>query len=274
MNWWISGRPRSLAFLSLVPEEKREAFMRSRGFLVCSMVVLLVMAGCAGHKAQVVPFKMPEAYPNAIKLAGATIAAKAYDEPKEAKEAFGWDIRGAGLYPVQVVFDNLGDLSLEIEPSQTFLVDGENNLWSILDSSLAYDRVTQDTEMSRIGKGAVKPGLLGGAAGALVGAAIGIVVGENVATAAGKGAAVGAAVGATLGGAEAAASEGEARAAISQDLQAKALENKAISPHSIAHGFIFFPGEAKGAGELRMQLRVVETGELHTVRFSLSSPPT
>ncbi|MDY6986876.1 MAG: hypothetical protein SWQ30_02365 [Thermodesulfobacteriota bacterium] len=243
--------------------------MKIRRFFVCSMVMLFVMAGCAGHKTQVVPFQMPEAYPNATKVAGATIAAKAYDEPKEAKEAFGWDIRGAGLYPVQVVFDNLGDHSLEIEPSQTFLIDGENNLWSILDSSLAYARVTEKTEMARIGKGAVKPGLLSGAAGALVGAAIGIVVGENVGASAGKGAAVGAAVGATLGGAEAATSEGEARAAISHDLEAKALENKAISPHSIAHGFVFFPGEAKGAGELRMQVRVVETGELHTVRFSL-----
>jgi len=246
--------------------------MRTRGFLVCfivSLVVMVVMAGCTSHKTQVVPFKMPQAYPNAMKVAGATIAAKAYGQTKEAKEAFGWDIRGAGLYPVQVVFDNMGDHSLEIEPSQTFLIDGENNLWSILDSSLAYDRVTHKTEMSRIGKGAVKPGLLAGAAGALVGAAVGIVVGENVGASAGKGAAVGAAVGATLGGAEAAASEGEARAAISEDLQTKDLENKAISPHSVAHGFIFFPGEAKGAGELRMQVRVVETGELHTVRLSL-----
>ncbi|MDY6952957.1 MAG: hypothetical protein SWE60_15715 [Thermodesulfobacteriota bacterium] len=243
--------------------------MKNRTFFSCFMVILFVVAGCAGHQTQVVPFKMPEAYSNATKVAGATIAAKAYDDPQQAKKAFGWDIRNAGLYPVQVVFDNLGDHSLEIEPSQTFLIDGEKNLWSILDSSLAYDRVTQKTEMARIGKGAIKPGLLSGAAGALVGAAVGIVVGENVGASAGKGAAVGAAVGATLGGAEAAASEGEARAAISQDLEAKALENKAISAHSIAHGFIFFPGEAKGAGELRMQLRVVETGELHTVRFSL-----
>jgi len=243
--------------------------MSVRRFLVCSMVMLFVMVGCTGHKTQVVPFQMPEAYSNATKVAGATIAAKAYDEPKEAKEAFGWDIRGAGLYPVQVVFDNLGDHSLEIEPSQTFLIDGEKNLWSILDSGLAYNRVTQKTEMSRIGKGAVKPGLLSGAAGALVGAAIGIVVGENVGASAGKGAAVGAAVGATLGGAEAAASEGEARATISQDLQAKSLENRAVAPHSIAHGFIFFPGEAKGAGELRLQVRVVETGDLHTLRLFL-----
>jgi hypothetical protein len=243
--------------------------MRIYGFFAGVILAFFVVTGCAGHKAQVVPFKMPGAYPNATQAAGATIAAKAYDNEAAAKEAFGWDIRGAGLYPVQVVFDNLGDHSLEIEPSQTFLIDGEDNLWSILDSSLAYDRVAQKSDMSRIGKGAVKPGLLSGAAGALVGAAIGIVAGENVAAAAGKGAAIGAAVGATLGGAEAAASGGEARAAISEDLAEKSLENKAIQPHSIAHGFIFFPGEAKGAGELRLQVRVLETGEIQTIRLPL-----
>ena len=212
---------------------------------------------------------MPASYPNATKVAGATIAAKAYDDPKDAKEAFGWDIRGAGLYPVQVIFDNLSDHSMEIESSQTFLIDGENNLWSILDSSLAYDRATEKSDMARTAKAGVKPGILAGAAGALLGAAIGIVGGQNVGEAAGKGAALGAAIGATMGGARAASTEGEARARISEDLAGKSLENKAIVPRSIAHGFIFFPGEANGAGELRLQLRVVGTGALYTIRLAL-----
>jgi hypothetical protein len=212
---------------------------------------------------------MPASYPNATKVAGATIAAKAYDDPKDAKEAFGWDIRGAGLYPVQVIFDNLSDHSMEIESSQTFLIDGENNLWSILDSSLAYDRATEKSDMARTAKAGVKPGILAGAAGALLGAAIGIVGGQNVGEAAGKGAALGAAIGATMGGARAASTEGDARAKISEDLAGKSLENKAIVPRSIAHGFIFFPGEANGAGELRLQLRVVETGDLYTIRLAL-----
>lgn len=242
--------------------------MRHGRILACLIVVVL-LGGCTSHKRQVVPFKMPAAYPNATKVAGATLAARAYFDTGEAKKAFGWDVRAAGLYPVQVIFDNLGDHSLEIEPSQTFLVDGENNLWSILDSSLAYDRVANKSDMSRIAKASVKPGLLSSAAGALLGAAIGIVSGNNVGAAAGRGAALGAAVGATLGGAKAATSEGEARAMISEDLEEKSLQNKAILPHSIAHGFLFFPGEAKGTGELRLQLRVVETGDLYTIRLAL-----
>jgi hypothetical protein len=148
-------------------------------------------------------------------------------------------------------------------------VDGGANLWSIIDSSLAYDRVAEKSSMSRIGKEGAKTGLLTGAAGALVGAAIGIVTGDNVLAAAGKGAAVGGAIGATAGGAKAATSGAEARAEIRKDLKGKSLENKAILPGSIAHGFIFFPGEAEGAGELRLQLRVKETGDLTTVRLSL-----
>jgi hypothetical protein len=243
--------------------------MKPRQFVVSWITILFLFGGCTSHKTQVVPFKMPGAYSNATEVVGAMVAARAYVDPEEAQKAFGWDIRGAGLLPVQVVFDNLGEHSLEIEPSQTFLIDGEDNLWPILDSSLAYDRVMDKTEASRIGKGAAKPALWSGAAGAVLGAAIGIVTGENVGESAGKGAALGAALGATLGGAKAAAFEEDARAAISGDLMEKSLENKAVVPHSIAHGFIFFPGEPRGATELRLHLRVVETGDIHAVRFAL-----
>ena len=175
---------------------------KHRRFFSCFILISFLVVGCGSHKRQVVPFRMPASYPNATKVAGATIAAKAYDDPKEAKEAFGWDIRGAGLYPVQVIFDNLSDHSMEIESSQTFLIDAENNLWSILDSSLAYDRATEKSDMARTAKAGVKPGILAGAAGALLGAAIGIVGGQNVGEAAGKGAALGAAIGATMEGQE------------------------------------------------------------------------
>jgi hypothetical protein len=243
--------------------------MMRQAWSFCWCVIAIVLAGCASFKEQPVSFKMPAAYPNATQVAGATIGAQAYDDAGQAQKAFGWNIRSAGLLPVQIVFDNLGEHSLEIEPTQTFLIDGENNLWAILESKLAYERVSNKTDLARIAGKSVKPGLLGGAAGALVGAAIGIVAGSNVGAAAGKGAALGAALGATAGGVKAATSEGEARAMISDDLESKSLENKAVRPKTIAHGFIFFPGEAKGAAELRLQIRVVETGDLHAVRLSL-----
>jgi hypothetical protein len=240
-----------------------------KNLLINSMIVLCLLGGCATYKEQATPFKMPAAYANARKVVGATVAARAFADSSEARKAFGWTIREAGLLPVQVVFDNLGDYTLEIEPTQTFLIDEENNLWSILDSRLAYERVSKKTEIARVAGESVKPAIFAGAAGAIVGAAIGIVTGENVGSAAGKGAVLGTAVGATLGGGKAAASEDEARALISDDLESKSLDNKAVLPKTIAHGFIFFPGEAKGAKELRLKLRVAETGDLYLLPFVL-----
>jgi len=236
---------------------------------VLCITVLCVGGACTSYKQQPVAFKMPSAYANATQVAGATVAARAFDNAKQAKEAFGFDIRDAGLYPVQIIFDNTGKNSLRIEPSQTFLVDGEGNLWSVMDSALAYDRITKKTEMARIGKSAAKTGFLGAAAGGLLGGAIGIVTGEDVLSSAGKGAALGGAVGATAGGAKAAVSGSDARAEVVGDLRGKSLENKSVAPNSIAHGFIFFPGEAKGKQELRLQIRVVETSDIQTLRLPL-----
>ena len=145
-----------------------------------------VASACTTYERQVVPFKMPAAYPNATAVADATIAAKAYDNGEEASAAFGFDIRGAGILPVQVIFDNTGNHPLEILSDKTLLVDEENNLWPILDERMAYDRLQEDGTRQGGARGR-EGGLLAGAAGAVIGAAIGIVTGTNVASAAGKG---------------------------------------------------------------------------------------
>ena len=56
---------------------------------------------CASYETRIVPFKMPSAYPNATEVAGAMIAAQAYDDKKEAKTAFGFDIIGAGILTIR-----------------------------------------------------------------------------------------------------------------------------------------------------------------------------
>ena len=226
--------------------------------LAALSVLVFCLLACA-YQRQVVPFKMPSAYPNATEAAGATIAAKAYDSPKEAGEAFGFGIREAGILPVQVIFDNAGPHSLEIVADQTFLVDTEDNLWPILEARLAYDRVAKYTEMGKVVPEAGKSALLAGAAGALVGAAIGIVSGQSVGEYAGKGAAVGAAGGAIIGGAKG-LTDTDVQQQIREDLRTRSLERRAVKPGEIAYGFIFFPGEAKKSRELRLRVRVSDTG--------------
>ena len=232
--------------------------------LVIIFLLIITIVACTSYKRQVVPFKMPAAYPNATAAAGALIAAKAYDDSKEAESAFGFDIREAGIFPVQVIFDNKGNHSLEIVANQTFLVDSENNLWPIIDARLAYDRISKKTELGKVVPEGAKSGMLAGTAGAIIGAAIGIVSGHNVGDAAMKGAALGAAAGLTMGGADGLSNQ-DVQREIRQDLQTRSLESRSINPHEIAHGFIFFPGEAKGAKELRLRIRDLDSGVSYTL---------
>lgn len=236
-----------------------------RGSAVILMICLgMLLVSCARYERKVVPFKLPSAYENAVEVAGAGIATKAYDDPKEAKDAFGFNIIDAGVLPIQVIFDNKGTHELEIIPTSTFLVDTDSNLWPILDAGLAYDRITKKTELGEVAPKGTTSGLLAGTAGAIIGAAIGIVTGQNVGDAAMKGAAVGAAAGITMGGAKG-LTDREVQSEIREDLQTRSLERRAIRPKEIAYGFIFFPGESKKAQELRLTIKEVDTGVVHSL---------
>ncbi len=233
--------------------------------------IALLAAGCATrYKATPLPFKAPSAYGNLAVVAQAQVGAKAYADPQDAKAAFGFDIRGAGMLPVQVVFDNLGPHFLEIDGTQSFLEDETGNLWPILSTSIAYERATKYAQTQKIFKESAYSGFLGAAAGSIIGAAVGIVSGDNIGELIGKGAAIGGAAGATIGGTQGYASANTARRKVVSDLKEKSLQNKAISPKSMAHGIIFFPGEAKSAKNLRLKITETDTGEIHIITFDVS----
>jgi hypothetical protein len=240
--------------------------MRHFVSILSILLLILASAGCESYKQQVVPFKLPTAYPNVTTVAGAHIAAQAYDDPQQAQEAFGFDIRGAGILPVMVVFDNRGTHPLEILTDQTFLVDSGNSLWPILDQNMAYDRISKKTELGKVAPEAAKGALLAGAAGAIIGAAVGIVSGRGIGQAMGRGAAVGAAAGATMGGVKG-LTDRDVQMQIREDLETRSLKRRAIQPQQVAHGFIFFPGEAGSAKEIRLILRTIDTGQTHPLNL-------
>jgi hypothetical protein len=96
-----------------------------------------LMVGCStAYQVKPMAFKMPSSYHNVTAIGNAQVAAKAFTDKTEAMEAFGFDILGAGMLPVQVIFDNQGIYSLEINGSQTFLEDQDGNLWPILSSQV------------------------------------------------------------------------------------------------------------------------------------------
>lgn len=239
-----------------------------RALVLALIGIGLAAVSCTSYKSREVSFRHPSAYANMQTVAGAQVAAEAYANPEKAKKAFGFDIRSAGLLPVQVVIDNTGSHDLQVVPDQTFLVDDQGNMWNLLDRGTAYQRVEKSSEFATIAKGAGKSSLLGGAGGAIVGAAIGILTGHNVGEAIGKGAVVGAAGGAVIGGTQAGTSEEPGRQ-ISRDLANKELENRNIEPGILGRGFLFFPGEAPSASKLRLQLQETGSGKIHTILLGL-----
>ena len=233
------------------------------------LVALVIVGGCStAYQAKPLPFKAPSAYANVQEVGGVTMAAEAFVDSKRAQEAFGFDVRGAGFLPVELVFDNHGAHPLEINGAQSFLEDAQGNLWPILDRNTAYERATKYSQTKEVFKEGAYNAFLGATAGALIGAAVGIVTRQNVAVTAGQGAAVGAAAGGTLGGLKGYTSD-EARRTITDDLRQKSLQNKPVDPGNIAYGFLFFPGEATSAKQLRLQVREPDTGTVRVVTFSL-----
>ncbi len=236
---------------------------------IIAVSALVAFTSCAtSYVSKPLPFKLPSAYPNAQEAGGAVIAARAYTDVKEAKENFGFDIIDAGMLPVEVVIDNKGPHQLEINGTQTFLEDRQNNLWPVMNRNLAYERATKYAQTKEAFSEGAHSGFLGATAGALIGAAIGVLSGENVAETAGKGAVVGGAGGAVIGGANAYNAD-DARHAVIEDLQSKSLQAKSIAPNALAYGFIFFPAEAKTAKTLRLQVVEKETGKSFVLFFNL-----
>lgn len=233
------------------------------------LVPMFALSGCATYTQQYVAFRPPQAYANKVEVDGITIGAEAYPDKEVAEKAFGFDIRGAGTLPVQLVLDNRSGQSLEVVSSQTFLEDDNGGYWTIMPNQAAVDRIDKYTQGGAVASGAGKGALIGAAAVGLLGAAIGIVSGHNVGESLGKGAVIGATGGALIGGASQAASP-EKGYRIADDVRAKGLEGKTIPPEHLANGFFFFPGEAPSARALHLQLKEVESGQVRNVVLRLA----
>lgn len=237
-----------------------------KSVIVWLIVVTLSFLGCASYQPRVTPFRLPQAYPNVQQVNGTFVAARCW-APEAARADFGFDIIRAGLMPVQVVFDNQGARTLQINPSQTFLVNEKNELFPVLDEHSAYDRVSRATDFPEAVRGVGKGAFLGGATGALIGAAIGVVVGREAGEYAMRGATAGAATGAVLGAG--AYGDTETARRITEDLQNRTLSNNPINPHEIAQGIILFPAEAGRPQVLRLQLLEKETKKTYNVNLIL-----
>ncbi|MFP3866609.1 MAG: hypothetical protein ACLFUU_00410 [Desulfobacteraceae bacterium] len=235
--------------------------------IVWLLITALVIMSCATYRPQVTPFKLPQAYANVQRVNGAFVAARSWTQEEEARAVFGFNIIKAGLLPVQVVFDNQGSQTLQINPGQTFLVNNNNEMFPVLDDQSAYDRVTLATDFPEAVRGFAKGGFLGGAAGALIGAAVGVVAGREAGEYAMRGAVAGAATGGILGAG--AGGSSELGRTITEDLYNRTLSNNPIKPQEVAHGIILFPAEAGRPEILRLQLKEKDTDKTYNLNLIL-----
>jgi hypothetical protein len=229
-------------------------------------MVAVLATGCATYGERVAPIPLPEAQADHVEVAGVKLLAQPYVDKKEAKEVFGFDIRGAGLLPVRFVIDNQSDDTVQVIPGQTLLVDAQGNAWPLLSAEQAYRRVKGKVEVGETFLGAAKPATLLGAAGAVAGFAIGVLTGENLGETTSKGAVLGAAAGAVGGGATRYDSLGSQ---VSNDLARQSLQNRRVGRGELAYGYLFFPGdkEALSAKTLRLGVRIGATSHIVNLRL-------
>jgi hypothetical protein len=246
--------------------------MASQGIRNRGLVMLLIgsmLSGCSTYKERVSPVLLPSASIGSIDIKGARIAATPYVNEKRAKSVFGYDVREMGLLPVRLVIDNQSKEEINLQPQQTFLIDNQGQAWPLLTTDQAYRRISEDVEIGETLKGAMRPSVLMGAAGALAGLAIGVISGSNLGDTTGKGAMAGAAAGALYGGASAHDEYGQQ---IVNDLARRSLHADRVLPGELAFGYLFFPGrdEAKSANMLRLGIMVGQ--ELQVINIPLFEP--
>lgn len=237
--------------------------------LICLLVIATHISACATYENRSVSFRPPQEYANYQDADGLMVGAEPFADKKQAEDAFGFDIRSAGLLPVQIVMDNRSGQGVEVVSGQTFLVDGSNRYWKILSNSEAVERVEKATEAGAIMGGAGKGAGWGAAAGAILGLALGIVSGRNVGESVVKGGVLGGAGGAVIGGASKAGDDRQREYKIADNIRDKGIEGKVMAAGNLANGFIFFPSEAESVKDLRLQLRYRNSGTVKTINLRL-----
>ncbi len=236
-----------------------------------ALTIAIALVGCSTYGEKVAPVPMPAERSDAIDVDGAKIVARVYQDPDLAERAFGFDIRGAGLLPVQFVVDNRSGAELALQPEQILLADAAGQGWPLLSADTAAERVRASVAKGETVMAGARGSLLAGLAGGVIGAAVGIVTERDIAESAGKGAVIGGTAGAIGGGAAAYSDLGRK---IRRDLARHQIEDRVVEDGELAYGFLFFPDEASGSESrsLRLGVRVGDTTRVVSVPVSVMAP--
>jgi hypothetical protein len=216
----------------------------------------LLAAACAPrYEFKPIPVRPLEGYQNRAELPEGAVGALAFWDSSRLKSVFGFDLKKAGIIPVQLRIENRSaDTPLVVVEALVTGEDGQS--WEVLPSNVVFERVDKYTGGGLSGEQGVRRTLLWGLAGGLVGAAVGAVTGVNVGEAAGKGAAIGGALGAATSiMSPAMADSDETAMDIQRDFSGRSLDHATIPAGRTANGLLYFPAECGRPVHLALTLR-------------------
>ncbi|MDR2386356.1 MAG: hypothetical protein LBE80_02065 [Deltaproteobacteria bacterium] len=219
------------------------------------LAVMLIAAACAPrYEFKPVPIRPLEGYSNLINFNGGLVGAHAVYDSKEVVKFFGFDLKKAGVIPIQLsVKNNLPQESLILAKAN--LLDAEGLLWEVLPSDVVVRRIDEHTSGGLSGDQGLRRSLLWGLAGGVLGAAIGVASGTSVAEAAGKGAAVGAAIGVTSSIAQAGTDTSSDAGEIQRDFSTRDIDHATIKAGETVNGLLYFPAESAQPKRLKLTFK-------------------
>lgn len=240
------------------------SFTNRTRLAIALLSCLFLLACAAKHEYRAQPIRSVDSYFNHLEIHDVFLAAEAIYDDKLLEERFGYNLKKAGVIPVNLLVDNRGEEVTLILPGVT-LTDAKGQSWDILPQNVVVNRigdytsgVTAEQGLGRTAKGAL--------VGAILGAAIGVATGTSVGEAAGKGAAVGGAIG--VGSAVLGAGGEDSTAEVARDYSSLALNHSAVEPGENTHGLLYFPAEADRPTRLNLKVKIGE-GKTQTIGLPL-----
>jgi hypothetical protein len=234
--------------------------------LAIAVLALVAVAACAPrYEFKPVPVRPIDSFANLVHFAGGVVGANPIHDSGELTKIFGFDLKKAGVIPVQIAVRNdrpNGALTL----TKATLLDSDGLLWEVLPSDVVVRRIDEHTSGGLTGEQGLRRSLLWGLAGGVLGAAVGVVGGTSVGEAAAKGAAAGAAIGITSSIAQAGTETSDARD-IQRDFSTRNIDHATINPGESANGLLYFPAEAARPARLSLGFRAPDGDVEAEVRF-------
>jgi hypothetical protein len=121
-------------------KRRKETIMFSKKILLCWTIILqLLIVGCASYKAGRIDTKSIEDYANHAEKDKVLLAADPYDTSEKAKAGFYEDVTEKGFYPVHLIIKNDSNERILILEEEIELVDTNGNTYRTVHSNIMSD---------------------------------------------------------------------------------------------------------------------------------------